>query len=139
MTFPDARDLNFDLSQSLPRIGRSKIIETVTESEALTVCPNQRLYFTKRSRIALGIEALHLQHIHFGKNHAKLHGYSNRLLQSLAGNAFESWSAAATYLVSVCILARAEAKRRSKAPSPLKGNRSPQQDPVQEMDTVLCF
>ena len=48
-----------------------------------------------------GMEAFHMQGIHYGRNHHKLIQYSTPFLNDLAGNAFHAWDSAASLFTGV--------------------------------------
>lgn len=82
VSYPEAVNRTIDVSQTW---GFSKIR---TESMGCTV-PSMKEYLTGRCRVSLGIESMHFQGLHYGRNHIKLRQYSDAFLQDVAGNAFE--------------------------------------------------
>ena len=70
------------------------------------ITPSMKLILTHRVREALGIEAMHMQGLHYGKDHSKLRAMSSPLLRNLAGNAFHAYCCAVTFMTSLAVLAR---------------------------------
>ena len=73
------------------------------------VTPSCELYFGHLCRPHHGLEAMHLQGIHFGAQHAKLASqpepFPTPFLTNLAGNAFHVWCAAPVLMVREVVLA----------------------------------
>ena len=105
MTFPGEK-IMCDLSQSM---GRAR---PQPAGMSCIVTPKGKLYLGHRCRFIHGIEALHLQGLHFGSQHPLLVEHSSALLQDLAGNSFHVWCAAAVHLTKELVLARLSSDAR---------------------------
>ena len=72
--------------------------------ECSVVLPGGQVYLEALGRCAVGHEALLLQGLHFGDGHAMIDEFSFKELQNLAGNAFNSYCCAASFLVKETLL-----------------------------------
>lgn len=115
IVIPSATPSVVDVSQSL-----SRTREVVGGSGCVT--PGMRCVLTHRGRLALGMEAMALQGIHYGDRHHRLRTWPNADLMDLAGNAFNVHCAFGSFLVASTLLARCVSAMRTateSVPSPL--------------------
>ena len=84
-------EMFIDISQSL---GRTPIACGVCPC----LCPNGRIWSISRARLSTGTEKLSLQGLYFDTEMLHSHGFSDRLLGDLAGNAFS-----ASVCLAVCV------------------------------------
>ena len=96
-----------ELSQTLGRTRPSN------PGECSVVLPGGKIYLEALGRCVVGHEALLLQGLHFGDGHAMIHEFSFEELQNLAGNAFNSYCCAASFLVKETLLGLARFGLRS--------------------------
>ena len=101
--FPEQTSRTLDLGQS---VGRDGIIEDATNA----ITPKGRKYLTSKCRFLNGIESLRLQSIWF-KNERHLHGFNDRLLRNLAGNAFVGSCHSAQVFINIMVLAHGAKER----------------------------
>ena len=99
---PEADELFFDISQSLDRA-------TKTHGFCACICPNSRVWSSKRGRLLTGREKLSLQGIFCGTDYADVTFESDSLLSDLAGNAF---STSVCMAVTVAVLSSYSIRRR---------------------------
>jgi len=81
--FPEKEMRSVDLGPQLAR-------QHVKVGGTGCVKPTMLSYLTHKCRTALGVEAMHMQGIHYGVNHNKLLKYPDSFLTDIAGNAFEA-------------------------------------------------
>lgn len=115
IVIPSATPSVVDVSQSLNRTR-----EVVGGSGCVT--PGMRCMLTHRGRLALGMEAMALQGIHYGDRHHLLRVWPNADLMDLAGNAFNVHCAFGSFLVACTLLARCAGAMQTSTesvPSPL--------------------
>lgn len=86
---------------------------------ASTVTPHGQQYLTHRCRLLHAIECLHLQGIHFPRS--LLQKFPSRLIQDLAGNAFETSCCLATIVASSVLLSTGAAAGIAGCPRPPLG------------------
>lgn len=79
------------------------------------IIPRGRVYLTDKCRLMDPVEALRLQSLHFPEH--VLRTTEPRVLQSLAGNAFEGGCCLATIVATCTALAHGAASRAARAPS----------------------
>jgi site-specific DNA-cytosine methylase len=108
--FPESLPRIIDVSQQLSFCYTSKdIMQCVT--------PEGIKYMTHKCRALMGVEALQLQGMYFPRDVTDK--FSNDLLSSLAGNAFEASCCAAMIFSSLQVLAKLHVIRRSQ-PDPAR-------------------
>ncbi len=90
-----------DVSQSL---GRSPTGDCTSPC----VTPHLRCYQTKRRRLMLGIEGIHLQGIYLKNEEAIQDQFEQPCLMNLAGNAFATVCCAATVLATIASLSSSQ-------------------------------
>ena len=79
---------------TFPRLSTSKEVG----GDIKTYC----LFFLLRiTGLNHGVEAFHMQGIHYGRSHHKLIQYTTPFLNDLAGNAFHAWGCAASFFTGV--------------------------------------
>jgi hypothetical protein len=78
-----------------------------SDGSAPAVTPSSRHYITDLCRLTHGVEACHLQGLHFGGRHNFLDQYGRAELVNIGGNAFEARSSAVSFITLIVVLARA--------------------------------
>lgn len=117
-----------NISQNL---GRTRAVS----GGSACITPRTRALLTHRLRLANGVECLNLQGIHFSGRESRLHSYDSGVLTDLAGNAFNTYCAAAMHLVGEGLLALcwSAACESAAAPRHVKRHRSNDWDSEDEL------
>ena len=97
--FPHLCKATIELSQAPDRTGG------LTSGTSPTATPGMRRYFAHLGRLSVGLEAMHMQGLHYGHRHAALRSFPSALLQDLAGNAFHIEECAVGILTAMCVRA----------------------------------
>jgi hypothetical protein len=84
----------------------TKFVKTAHDNMADVVTPRGTQLVTHQARCVTGVESLLLQGVHYKAQQPKLGMFSDELLKSLAGNAFNCHCMAATLIVQEALLAR---------------------------------
>ena len=104
--YPDRRVATVDLSQSVSKTASSKL----KLNHASIVTPSCHQLVLPQARCLTGYECLHLQGLHWGRDHPRLMDYvdADNLLKDLAGNAFQAHCFGAIYIVKVALHSKLE-------------------------------
>ena len=105
ISFPDQRVATVELSQNL----RGCTARDVKHNTAAIVTPNGQQLVLHQARCLTGYETLLLQGIHYGPEQSRLAQFSDSLLQSLGGNAFQAHCCAVMFVVKEALLAKLQA------------------------------
>lgn len=93
--YPDPRKACVELSQNQRN---PKAPKQVVINRADIITPRGQQLVTHQARCLLGLEGLFLQGIHYGKEQFKVEEFDDDFLRDLAGNAFNSYCAAAIFI-----------------------------------------
>eukprot|EP00435_Cladocopium_sp_Y103_P035935 s2002_g9.t1 len=102
--FPDHRKCSLELSQNQRNPRNAK---PVNQNRADIITPRGQQLVAHQARCLLGIEGMFLQGIHYGREQWKLldaDDFSDDFLRDLAGNAFNSYCAAAIFITKQCLI-----------------------------------
>ena len=107
VNFPEKTARLIQVGQSFGR-GKARL------ESCNTIARTMRCYITSHCRLVRGLEALHMQGIHYGHRHSELATgrFNDIKLMSLAGNAFHTWCCAASLLSLLILLSELHAKHQ---------------------------
>ncbi|CAE7749628.1 unnamed protein product, partial [Symbiodinium sp. CCMP2456] len=115
--FPDSRKAIVDLSQGLRS---ASYVKRIMHNRCDVVTPHGQQLITHRARCVSGLEALHLQGLHWGVDHDRLSDIRSDLLRSLAGNAMNTYCFGACLIVQKALEANLHVMQLAKQKSQQK-------------------
>ena len=116
-----------------PSIGRT----SMRVGSCNTISRSMRASDSQRCRLVLGVEALQMQGIHYGRMHGTASLEDNARLMSLAGNAFNVWCCAASWLSLLVVRGEMYSLNSGQAQSPSGSTDDGSSDSLREPEACV--